>query len=213
MYKTDTLMTFEEYLQDSYGVGPWPTLPTIDDDDKNAITEYFRYSYVSLPINEEKDYLKWRQFLSRELSKYYPKYKNDKDILKARFEKELFYERTYNTSGDNTTSSNNSSSTDNSSLHRNLTYQYPESNYQDGVLPYDLDSVPNVEFISTQNDAKGKSNSVTNGLSDSEGKYNQKSSYSPEYEKILDTYINLQYNHFAKLAEHLEKLFRVVELL
>ncbi len=212
-YKTDKVITFEDYLADQFAVGPWPTLPTVDQDDKDAITEYFRYSWLSIPINEEKDYKKWRQWLSRELAKYYPKYKNDKDILKARFAKEIFHERTYNTVGNNSSNSNNSSSTDSSTLNRALNYQYPESNYQDGVLPYDLDSVPNVEFISSQTDAKGKGYTATNGLSDTVGKYDQKSTYSPEYEKIMDTYINLQYNHFAKLAEHLEKLFRQVEFI
>lgn len=39
---------------------------------------------------------------------------------------------------------------------RAFTFNYPESNYQGGVIPYDLDNNPSVEFIDTQGDTVSK---------------------------------------------------------
>ena len=39
---------------------------------------------------------------------------------------------------------------------RNFAFAYPESNYSGGVIPYDIDNNPSVEFISTQGDAISK---------------------------------------------------------
>lgn len=40
---------------------------------------------------------------------------------------------------------------------RAFAFNYPEANYQGGVIPYDLDNNPNVEFIDTQSDGLRKS--------------------------------------------------------
>lgn len=44
----------------------------------------------------------------------------------------------------------------NSGKERAFSFQYPESNYSGGVIPYDMDSNPSVEFISTQADKLNK---------------------------------------------------------
>lgn len=44
---------------------------------------------------------------------------------------------------------------------RDFSFAYPESNYSGGVIPYDLDNNPNVEFISAQADRVGRQNDVT----------------------------------------------------
>lgn len=54
------------------------------------------------------------------------------------------------------TSSGESDSTTNEKT-RAFTFNYPEANYQGGVIPYDMDNNPNVEFIDTQSDALRKS--------------------------------------------------------
>lgn len=46
---------------------------------------------------------------------------------------------------------------------RNFSFNYPESNYQGGVIPYDLNNNPVVEFISTQGDHLDKSSDTHNG--------------------------------------------------
>lgn len=50
---------------------------------------------------------------------------------------------------------------------RAFSFNYPEANYQAGVIPYDLDNNPDVEFISTQGDTVNKSDTHTTGQSDS----------------------------------------------
>lgn len=44
---------------------------------------------------------------------------------------------------------------------RQFAFNYPESNYTGGVIPYDIDSNPSVEFINTQQDAITKNESHT----------------------------------------------------
>lgn len=41
---------------------------------------------------------------------------------------------------------------------RSFAFRYPESNYQGGVIPYDITNNPNVEFIDSQDDSISKSN-------------------------------------------------------
>lgn len=48
---------------------------------------------------------------------------------------------------------------------RNFSFQYPESNYSGGVVPYDLDNDPSVEFISAQADRLTQNESETNTTS------------------------------------------------
>lgn len=44
---------------------------------------------------------------------------------------------------------------------RQFSFSYPESNYSGGVIPYDLDDNPSIEFISAQADGVGKQSEVT----------------------------------------------------
>lgn len=46
---------------------------------------------------------------------------------------------------------------------RGFTFSYPESNYTGGVIPYDIDDNPNVEFISNQSD------SITRNITEHDG--------------------------------------------
>lgn len=46
---------------------------------------------------------------------------------------------------------------------RGFTFSYPESNYTGGVVPYDIDDNPNVEFISSQSD------SITRNITEHDG--------------------------------------------
>lgn len=46
---------------------------------------------------------------------------------------------------------------------RTFSFNYPESNYQGGVLPYELSNNPNVEFINAQSDGLSKSDDTHNG--------------------------------------------------
>lgn len=50
-------------------------------------------------------------------------------------------------------------------------FKYPEANYQGGVIPYDIDNNPNVEFIDTQTDrvSKGSRNTTGENSSSSTG--------------------------------------------
>lgn len=61
---------------------------------------------------------------------------------------------------------------------RNFSFRNPESNYTGGVIPYDLDDNPSVEFISTQADAVGRRTSEHTGenTSDSTERYNDTAS-------------------------------------
>ena len=45
---------------------------------------------------------------------------------------------------------------------RNFNFNYPEANYQGGVIPYDLNNNPSVEFINTQADALNQENQNKN---------------------------------------------------
>lgn len=64
---------------------------------------------------------------------------------------------------------------------RGFSFNYPESNYSGGVIPYDIDNNPVVEFINTQNDGLNKSNTTdtANGTSEQHDTY--KDDRSDEY--------------------------------
>ncbi len=49
------------------------------------------------------------------------------------------------------------------SKNRNFGFNYPESNYQGGVIPYDLTNNPSVEFINSQADRLDNKNVTENG--------------------------------------------------
>lgn len=49
---------------------------------------------------------------------------------------------------------------------REFMFNYPEANYTGGVIPYDLDNDPNVEFLSTQHDSISRSNTQHDGSSE-----------------------------------------------
>lgn len=68
-----------------------------------------------------------------------------------------------------TTGGTTDSSTDNGTdKRRNFSFQYPEANYQGGVIPYDLENNPSVEFINAQSDAIGKDSNIHDGEGTSE---------------------------------------------
>lgn len=56
------------------------------------------------------------------------------------------------TNGTSENSHSGSDKRDSSGKDRQFSFDYPESNYQGGVIPYNIDDNPNVEFISTQAD-------------------------------------------------------------
>lgn len=56
----------------------------------------------------------------------------------------------------NSTTDSNDTSTTNGKQ-RAFAFAYPESNFSGGVIPYDLDNNPTVEFISTQTDSLNRS--------------------------------------------------------
>lgn len=59
---------------------------------------------------------------------------------------------TETTQGTSNEQRNDTGKKDQSGKERNFNFAYPESNYQGGVVPYDLNNNPIVEFISTQSD-------------------------------------------------------------
>ena len=68
-----------------------------------------------------------------------------------------------------TTGGTTDSATDNgTNKQRAFSFQYPEANYQGGVIPYNLDNNPDVEFINTQSDSIGKDSSTHEGEGTSE---------------------------------------------
>lgn len=83
------------------------------------------------------------------------------------------------------------------SKNRQFAFNYPESNYTGGVIPYDLDNNPSVEFLNTQADGVARENthteseSVTNeqGTSDTDENYvsNQKHKTDNTTSKTDDT--------------------------
>lgn len=64
---------------------------------------------------------------------------------------------------------------------RQFSFNYPESNYTGGVIPYDLNSNPNVEFISTQGDGLDKSTDTHNGSDENEAHSETDGTRSDEY--------------------------------
>lgn len=79
------------------------------------------------------------------------------------------------TTKSDTTTKNDSSSegadayTDNgTNKGRNFSFNYPESNYQGGVIPYDIDNNPSVEFINAQADSLGKDTTDHSGTNSNE---------------------------------------------
>lgn len=56
------------------------------------------------------------------------------------------------------TDENTNGTSQDTGKNRQFAFNYPESNYTGGVIPYDIDNNPSVEFISTQADGVNKSN-------------------------------------------------------
>ena len=75
---------------------------------------------------------------------------------------------TAHTGDTNSTGTENSEDNGNSK-NRSFAFNYPESNYQGGVIPYDMDNNPSVEFINTQADALGKTDNTHSGNTENEG--------------------------------------------
>lgn len=85
---------------------------------------------------------------------------------------------------DGNTDENQNTNTSSNGKSRDFAFVYPESNYSGGVIPYDLDNNPNVEFISTQADNVNRSsasteqsgNTKTDSTTDSTSTTNEESS-------------------------------------
>lgn len=84
------------------------------------------------------------------------------------------YENSQNLTGKDTTgqtdktTSTSSGTFDENTKDRQFNFQYPESNYTGGVIPYDINSNPSVEFISTQGDRIGLDHQTSNSESDTD---------------------------------------------
>lgn len=81
--------------------------------------------------------------------------------IKSVFSSKSTGETTSNTknihSGEYENSSSGESDSTTANKNRAFTFNYPESNYQGGVIPYDIDNNPDVEFIDSQADSIRKS--------------------------------------------------------
>lgn len=80
------------------------------------------------------------------------------------------------TTADGTSSGNHAgdNSKDGNGKDRQFSFNYPESNYQGGVIPYDLDNDPSVEFISTQGDRISKNHEEGHDESEDTGTTSEK---------------------------------------
>ena len=87
-----------------------------------------------------------------------------------------------------TTGGTTDSSTDNGTdKRRNFSFQYPEANYQGGVIPYDLNNNPSVEFINAQSDSIGKDSNVHDGEGTSESYTKDDGASTNTFENATDT--------------------------
>lgn len=79
--------------------------------------------------------------------------------------------------GNTNTSAENEYTNNANSKDRAFSFAYPESNYQGGVIPYDLDDNPNVEFINSQGDSISKKDDTHKGsdISESNEEYSDNS--------------------------------------
>lgn len=163
----------------------------IDEVTKDAVKDYFLYDRICI-----NDTDKWQWLFRRRINTYYPIYKDQLDIWANRKTYEWYFDnykdQTTIHDGEgslteavdiktqrelerlikdifkgNITSTGSSDSEDNTKS-RSFAFQYPESNYSGGVIPYDLDNNPNVEFISTQGDSIGKSTNHTDTESETD---------------------------------------------
>lgn len=91
--------------------------------------------------------------------------------------KDTLNEKSTNNSTTNTTSNSETNSKD-----RNFSFNYPESNYQGGVIPYDINNNPSVEFISTQGDSLSKSNTESTDHEDQTSGGTHEATTNREYE-------------------------------
>lgn len=147
--------------------------------------------YINV-YNQELDM--WKEYRTEEW--FYDKIKlNDKkhtettsltENVKRQIERDL--NRTFgeiyrsivegNSSGDNSNTINRTNSQDtNNENHeisngkdRSFSFNYPESNYTGGVIPYDLNNNPVVEFISQQADSLNRKNTDQDGSTHLTGK-------------------------------------------
>lgn len=93
---------------------------------------------------------------------------------------------TGNTSGKDSNSQTNTENGTNTGTEsgkgRNFSFNYPEANYQGGVIPYDLENNPSIEFINVQNDAINKNDTTNTTQStqntENEGTNSQNSEYT-----------------------------------
>lgn len=79
------------------------------------------------------------------------------DVLHSTVDTDTTDSRVANGTTHSTSDEDTSGESTDNSKDRQFAFQYPESNYSGGVIPYDLDNNPNVEFISTQADRVLKS--------------------------------------------------------
>lgn len=73
------------------------------------------------------------------------------------------------TSGTSDNSHTGSDTKDSTGKDRQFSFNYPESNYQGGVIPYDIDNNPSVEFLNSQGDRLTKSHDAGSDSSTDNG--------------------------------------------
>lgn len=97
---------------------------------------------------------------------------------------------------------------------RQFAFNYPESNYSGGVIPYDLDNNPSVEFISTQGDTVSKSNNQhedsttstedgkTTGTEDAKGTVDTTTDYTDKQDETTKQTDNQTATHGQETETH-----------
>lgn len=166
-YSTPRFMT----INAEYNI--WDGLDIVETQDKTLISDYFEREYIGT-----SDISDWLWLWKRRILKWYPLYLDEKNAWLERkgykwlwdnqVTRKLTHDeegtRNYNLAADSKTvmdSDTTTSSTDTGSSNdknRSFAFAYPESNYSGGVVPYDLNNDPSVEFISTQGDTMSKEN-------------------------------------------------------
>ena len=151
----------------------WDGLDIVEQSDRTLLEEYFEREYIG--TSDEAD---WLWLWKRRVLKWYPLYLDEKNAWLERKDYKWFWDNqttrklTHDEEGtrnykldatskttmdsDTTTTSTDTGSSDDKS--RGFSFAYPESNYSGGVIPYDLNNDPNVEFISTQGDNVSREN-------------------------------------------------------
>ena len=204
-----------------------------DSETNEALTDFFLLDRLCA----KRDRFLW--LYRRRINMYYPIYKDQLDLWAKRKTYEWFYDNVkgewlthdgvfkldewtkaqllkdltrdvLDKFNQNVEAEGTSDSEDNSKA-RSFNFNYPESNYSGGVIPYDLDNDPSVEFISTQGDSVGKSTNHTETTSsedttskdETNTKENEKQDNSGQHGQATQTnYVE----HRSKQGDNINKL-------